>query len=512
MASAPSNQPSSATSSSGPVWAKRVGDAAVADANISYCAGYDVAGRQPADARLAEYDLQTNAAHVIMLAEQQIIPADAAKKIAGAFLQLREKVTAGEQILRPAAEDIHMSIEAAAGEMIGAEASGHIHTGRSRNDQVATDMRLWLRDQVVHSIEEIAVLGEAIATHARQHPQTVCPGFTHGQPGMVTSWGHWTMSYLPRLLRDARALAALLPDLVTCPLGAAASYGTSWPVNRMRTAELLGFQHPTPSGCDGIWSRGETESRYAFALAQYLSHLGSIGQDIILLTTTPRLWLRLADEHVTGSSIMPQKRNPDFAEVTRARAANAAGIAQSLLGISMNLQSGYNRDSQWTKYLIFDAADNASGAGALFGQVFDKLQVNADAMLAACQEGFLNATDVADFLARSRKIPFRATYKIVGGAVKDAEKSGRLTREIINAHLEGAAPLTAEEWATLEDPRGLLEARKQPGNPQPAETLASIEILLSEIREVRELARAKAGKWRNAVENTFKELSALAGK
>ncbi len=497
-----------------PVWSKRVGDASVADANVKFCAGYDVAGRGAADSRLAPFDLQTNAAHLLMLEEREIIPQEPAAEAASGLLKLKARLEGGEDLLRPSCEDIHMSVESLLTELVGADAGGRIHTGRSRNDQIATDMRLWLRDTVAAFAEDFALVGRALATHARQHLHTVCPGFTHGQPGMVTSWGHTAMSYMPRILRDLRALAAILRELSTCPLGAAAGYGTGWPIDRNRTATLLGFKHPSPSGADSNWSRGEMEGRLAVVLAQFLSHLAGIGQDIILLSSPPRDWLRLADEHVTGSSIMPQKRNPDFAEVTRARAAHALGIAQGLLGISSVLPSGYNRDTQWTKYLAFDAADNALHAGPLFADVFDRVRVNAPAMRAACDVGFLNATDVADYIARSRRIPFRACYRLIGAAVKECESAGRLTREAMNPILaaEQLAPLSESEWQRLEDPAALLMLRAQPGNPHPDETAKSIDILLAEIEEERALIAGKAAEWRAAIDRLWGQVKATAGE
>ena len=496
-----------------PVWAKRVGDAAVAEKNVDFCAGYDMAGRQPADERLAPHDLCTNAAHLLMLTGQEIVTSEVGSQCAQALLQLRERVARGENLLLPGCEDIHMSIETHIGQLAGAFVAGHLHTARSRNDQVATDMRLWLREEIAAFAEEVLNLIETIATHAAAHTETVCPGFTHGQPGMVTSWGHWTMSYLPRFVRVLRQLPPLLRDLSTCPLGAAACYGTSWPIDRRRTATLLGFRHPTPSGTDGIWSRGELEGRFGTILAQFLGHLSSVGQDMILLSSPPRDWLRLADEHVTGSSIMPQKRNPDFAEVTRSRAHVAVGYANSLQGIGVALPSGYNRDSQWTKYLAMDAADNARGAGDLFAAVFSRIQVNAPSMRAACDEGFLNATDVADYIASSRRLPFRQCYRFIGPTVKDCEPEGRITLPKLNARLEqeGITPLSEGEWQRLEDPTALLRQRQQPGNPAPESTSESIGILLAEAREEAETVRTRAAQWHTQLDRLFDELKELAG-
>ncbi len=500
-------------SSPRPVWSKRVGDASLNEQNILFCAGRDVVGTPPAEERLAQADLATNAAHLLMLVEQGLVTTEDGSAAATALLELRRREQAGQSLLDPACEDIHISIETAVTRAAGEGAGGRLHTARSRNDQVATDMRLWLRAETADAVAELAALAEAIAGHARTHLDVPCPGLTHGQPAMVTSWGHWTMSYLPRLLRDARLYNALLRELVTCPLGAAASFGTSWPIDRARAAELLGFRHPTPSGADGIWCRGELELRFAEAAAQQLGHLAGIAQDLILLSTPPRDWIRLADEHVTGSSIMPQKRNPDFAEVTRARAAHARGIVQSLAGITTALPSGYNRDTQWTKYLLFEAADNLAGAAAVYTSVFGRIRVNGPAMRAACAVGFLNATDVADYLARTRGLPFRSAYRHLGAAVQACEGHGALTREALNAALDrdGIPPLTAAEWEPLNDPTGLLSLRDQPGNPHPERTRHAIDLLLGEIREEAAAASAEEKKWRAAEDRLWHLLAKLAG-
>jgi argininosuccinate lyase len=314
------------------VWAKggRPQDASLAALNAAYTAGRDVAGRPAADHALVAADLETNAAHALMLGEVGILTDDEQRRILAALLDLKAAASRGEAIVDPRAEDVHMSIEQRVTAAAGAGAGGRLHTGRSRNDQVATDMRLWLRGEVLVLGDELRDLVGSLLRHAARHAATVCPGMTHMQPAMVTTWGHWTASYIPRVLRDMRQLAALLDDLDECPLGAAASFGTSWPIDRARTAELLGFKRPTRNGADGIWSRGELEARFAAIAASVLGHLAGIGQDLILLSTPPRLMVRLPDEFTTGSSIMPQKRNPDFAEVTRARAAVARGHAQAL--------------------------------------------------------------------------------------------------------------------------------------------------------------------------------------
>ncbi len=497
-----------------PVWSKRVGDQAVADVNIQFCAGYDVKGREAADKRLAPFDLETNAAHLVMLVEEGLLTTEDGEALAGALIDLRKRVASGEDILLPTAEDIHMSVETHVTARIGEGAGGRLHTARSRNDQVATDMKLWLRRETAAIAESLYKLAQSLADHAEQHVETVCAGFTHGQPAMVTSWGHWTMSYIPRILRDLRQVMGLLQDLKTCPLGAAASYGTSWPINRERTAQLLGFKYPTPSGTDAIWSRGELEGRMAEALARFLTHLAGIAQDLILLTTPPRKWLRLADEHVTGSSIMPQKRNPDFAEVTRSRASYALGISQSLNGISSVLPTGYNRDSQWTKYLAMDAVDNARGSAELFSDVFKNLTVNKQEMEADCRIGFLNATDVADFLSSKRNLPFRTCYRLLGEITKACEDAGEIQLHTVNTVLdrEGIDQISDGEWEKLENPRLLLELRDQTGNPAPKRVKESLKLLRRELEESISDLHKTVQDWDEASEKLWKLLEVMAAR
>ncbi|MEQ8822370.1 MAG: argininosuccinate lyase [Sumerlaeia bacterium] len=492
-------------SAPGPVWAKRVAheERETAALNVAYCAGRDVKTRPMADEALIPYDLATNTAHALMLAERGILSSTEAEAILRGLAEVKRRFEAGDPVLDPACEDVHMSSEVIVTEIAGPEAGGRLHTGRSRNDQVATDMRLWLRERLVALAGEIAVLTRVLADHAKRHANTVCPGFTHMQPAMVTTWGHWVAAYLPRFLRDLRAIEALLAECDECPLGAAASYGTSWPIDRNRTAELLGFKRPAPSTIDAIWSRGELESRFAAIVAQVLSHLSGIGQDLILFSTPPREWLRLPDGCVTGSSIMPQKRNPDFAEVTRSKAAVAAGHVQQLLGIAHALPGGYNRDTQWTKYIAMDVAEEVRNGPLLFAAAFEGLKVNTEEMREACREGFLNATDVADFLARSRKLPFRSCYRVVGAAVKASEAEGELTLEALNDALAEVAPdarpLELEEWLGLSEPERLLSQRTQTGGPHPDAVAGDAVALGEECQAVTRRIQRAAERWQGAM-------------
>lgn len=466
----------------GPVWAKRVG--AVGDHNIAYCAGRDVASRPACDHALAVHDLDTNAAHVLMLGEAGAIKPQEASALLGALVQLRARALAGEDLVRPHAEDIHMSIEVAVGELVGPVA-GRMHSGRSRNDQVATDMALWLRGRVAERAEEAMRLAGTIAMRAHEEAETPIPGLTHQQPAMVTTFGHWLASYLPRLSRVVGQWRGFLIELEECPLGAAAGFGTSWPIDRERTAELLGFTRPSHNSMDTVWRRGEFEARHAFLLSQLLGSLSGIGEDLMLLSSPPRAWIRLDDASVTGSSIMPQKRNPDFAEVTRAKAAVVSGILQSLLAIGARAVAGYNRQSQWTKYLAMDADAEAAGACDLFAAALAGMQVRRAEMRDACTRGFMNAADCADLLSRTRSLPFRETYRLLGAIVAASEAKGAIDFDKLDQALaeSGIEPLDRAERLALSEPENLVQARRHAGGPRPDDVHESVERVLEELME-----------------------------
>lgn len=459
---------SKSAKSSSPIWAKRTG-AGPSPRMLAYCAGRDVAGRPAADEALIPYDLWTNRAHCQMLAKRGIIDAETQTAIASALEQIEKRWLAGKFRLAPRLEDVHINIERAVAAIAGEDAAGVMHTARSRNDQSATDVRLWLRDQLLGRIDGLAAVVGALAAFARKYATTVAPGFTHGQPAMPTSLGHWAASHAFALARDAQALAMLWPIINQCPLGAAASFGTSWPIDRDMTAHLLGFDRPVPNSLDAISTRWESEARLASVLAIMMTHLSSLGQDLIFHTTPPRLGLRLSSAHVTGSSIMPNKRNPDFAEVTRARANAVANLSSMLTGVGRGALSGYNRDTQWTKYWIMDVLDEVGEAPELFAEAVAALEVDKAALAESAAEGFSLAADLADRLAHTRQIPFRKAYHIVAEAVSRDEAHGWITPDTLNEILarERIAPLFgASEIAEAGDPARAIEERASFGGPQ----------------------------------------------
>lgn len=486
-----------ARAATSPIWAKRQGEGGPSARALAYCAGRDVVARPPADLELAPYDIWTNRAHCRMLRRRGIIDEATWRAIADALNRLDSELAAGRFTLDPTLEDVHMNVERWVAGVAGEAVAGVMHTARSRNDQSATDVRMWLRDRLIERVEGVAAAIAALATLARREAGTLAPGWTHGQPAMPTSFGHWAAAHAWGLVRDAEALRALWPLINVSPLGAAASFGTSWPIDREMTARLLAFDAPQANSLDAISTRWESEARLGTTLAVMMTHLSSLGQDLIFLSTPPRAAVRLSSAHVTGSSIMPNKRNPDFAEVTRARAGAVHALCQSLLGVGRGALSGYNRDTQWTKYWVMDLLWEVGEAPEVFAEVVEVLQPDRRALADLATAGFSLAADLADRLARTRSLPFRRAYHVVAEAVAHDEAHAWIRLETINAILqrEGIAPaLTAEELAETGDARRMLAERSSLGGPAPDDVREQADRLKQAAADARAWARAQRRK------------------
>lgn len=411
-------------------WGERLKEAPE-KANIEYCAGRDVSARPMADAVLIPFDCWQNLAHVTMLTEQGIVPKAASVKIKKAISEFESLAAEGKITLNPDKEDVHTNIEHFVADRLGKEISGYIHTGRSRNDQTTTVVRMFIRDRLVAFALELEALIDSILNCASKYENIPISGFTHYQPASITTVGHWFVSYAQMLARDLDRLWSSFERLNISPLGAAASFGTSWPIKRERTANLLGFGSVQENTMDCITNRWEMEAEAGTALEFCITHLSIISQDLILLSAPQFGIVEIADRFVTGSSIMPQKRNPDFAEVTRAKAVVAQNLVNSLFGIARGALSGYNRDTQWTKYLIIDLFDEVQQAPAIFRGVFNTLTINTEKAIESAKQNFVNAVDVADALAQESGLPFRTTYEIASKAVRLSEGLGSIDVEIV---------------------------------------------------------------------------------
>ncbi len=462
------------------VWGSRL-SSAPDQLNIEFCAGRDVKNLPMADEVLLKYDIWTNLAHAQMLCKSEIISRSELTDLTAALLDLYEETVSGNFTLDPAKEDVHINIEHYITQIKGIEAGKKIHSGRSRNDQIATDMRLYLRDELINLAKNLLFLIGKIIEKAETEKKSILPGFTHYQPAMITTAGHWLTSWSQALLRDTKRIFNSLIEINSSPLGAAASFGTSWPIDREYSAGLLGFERVDENSLDSICSRGEYESAIASVLSMMMNHLSSISQDLILLSTPYYDMLHIDDRFVTGSSIMPQKRNPDFAEVIRSKAATCHGTLMALLGILKGSMSGYNRDVQQSKYLIMDLFRECNDTPRILAGVCESMIFKHEKMQQHCHSGFMNAADVADWMAQKFKLAFRECYEVLSLAVKYGEKAGQLTYEALNQAVEETnlpIKISQSDVEFLNTPSSLINQKKHTGGP----ALKSVEQMIKNQR------------------------------
>jgi argininosuccinate lyase len=395
------------------------------------------------DRKMWRQDIRGSLAHAAMLARQGIITVEDAGQIEAGLKQIAAEIEAGNFPFVQELEDIHMNIEARLTDRIG-EAGKRLHTGRSRNDQVATDFRLWVRDAIDGIDGQIADVMLALATRAAEHAADPMPGFTHLQTAQPVTFGHHMLAYVEMLSRDRGRLADCRRRLNECPLGSAALAGTSFPLDRTMTAETLGFNRPTANSLDAVSDR-DFALEFLSAAAISAMHLSRLAEEIIIWCSAPYRFIRLSDAYTTGSSIMPQKRNPDAAELVRAKTGRITGALVGLLTVMKGLPLAYAKDMQEDKEQVFDAADAwALGLAATAGMVRD-MKPDVKRLRAFAGSGFATATDLADWLVRVLKLPFRTAHHVTGRLVAMAED-----REIDLAQLSLADMQSVEPGITQE--------------------------------------------------------------
>jgi argininosuccinate lyase len=374
------------------------------------------------DKRLWREDIAASRAHAAMLRDQEIISAsDAAAILEGLDLIAAEYERDGvpEEI---ELEDIHMSVEHRLGELVGA-AAGRLHTARSRNDQVATDLRLWVRGECDQAIDEIRNLQRVLVGRAEEHAETVMPGFTHLQVAQPVTLGHHLMAYYEMLGRDVSRFSDARERMNECPLGSAALAGTGFPTDRHALADALGFERATRNSLDSVSDR-DFALDYLGAAAQCSLHLSRLSEELIIWASAPFGFIKLSDEFSTGSSIMPQKRNPDAAELVRGHSGRILGALASLMVTMKGLPLAYSKDMQDDKEPLFEARDMLNlSLQALAGMV-ETIEFVSERMRVAAAQGFSTATDLADWLVREADVPFREAHHITGRAVRAAEERG----------------------------------------------------------------------------------------
>ena len=374
------------------------------------------------DKRLYTQDIAGSKAHAAMLAQQGIISKSDAKEITRGLDQVQAEIEQGKFTFSTALEDIHMNVEQRLKDVIG-EPAGRLHTARSRNDQIATDFRLYIRDCVDHFDGQLKDLQLALAEKAAAHAKTIMPGFTHLQVAQPITFGHHCLAYVEMLARDRSRLADARKRMNESPLGAAALAGTSFPIERTMTAKALGFDRPMRNSLDAVADR-DFVLELLSAAAICATHLSRLAEEIVIWSTTQFRFVKLSDKFTTGSSIMPQKRNADAAELVRAKPGRILGAFTSLLVVMKGLPLTYSKDMQEDKEPAFDAIDNLSLAVAASAGMVRDLVPNAEVMRLAAASGFSTATDLADWLVRTLKMPFREAHHVAGSLVALAEKQG----------------------------------------------------------------------------------------
>lgn len=374
------------------------------------------------DRKLWRQDIEGSLAHAAMLAHVGILSPEEEAAIRQGLSEIAQEIAEGRFAFREALEDIHMNIEARLTERIG-EAGKRLHTARSRNDQVATDVRLWVRDAIDGLDAQIKDVMRALADRAAEYADTVMPGFTHLQPAQPVTFGHHLLAYVEMLSRDRGRFADCRRRLNECPLGAAALAGTGFPIDRDFTAKALGFDRPMRNSLDAVSAR-DFALEFLSACAICATHLSRFAEEIVIWTSPAFGFLRLSDAFTTGSSIMPQKRNPDAAELVRAKTGRVAGALVGLLMVMKGLPLAYGKDMQEDKEGLFDAAETMALALAATAGMVRDMRADVARMRAAAGEGFSTATDLADWLVRELRLPFRDAHHITGRLVALAEARG----------------------------------------------------------------------------------------
>ena len=374
------------------------------------------------DRRLYAQDIRGSRAHAAMLAAQGIISTSDAEAIREGLLTVLSEIEAGDFPFRTELEDIHMNVEARLKEIIG-EPAGRLHTGRSRNDQVATDFRLWVRDQCDGAIEALQALIRAALSQAEAGADWVMPGFTHLQTAQPVTWGHHMMAYVEMFGRDLSRFQDARKRMNESPLGAAALAGTGYPIDRHATAQALGFDAPMANSLDAVSDR-DFALEFLSASSICAVHLSRLAEELVIWSSAQFRFVSMSDKWSTGSSIMPQKRNPDAAELIRAKIGRILGATVALFTVMKGLPLAYSKDMQEDKEQVFDAADSLMLALAAMAGMLSDLTANRDRMEAAAASGFSTATDLADWLVRELGLPFRDAHHVTGSLVGLAEKKG----------------------------------------------------------------------------------------
>lgn len=423
------------------------------------------------DRRLYRYDIAGSVAHASMLSHVGIITADECSTIIAGLQDIQAEIERGDFDWSVELEDIHMNIEARLIERVG-ETGKKLHTGRSRNDQVATDLRLYLRDEIDSLCAALTRLQVALVDIAADEADTIMPGFTHLQVAMPVSFGHHMLAWEAMLERDHQRLRDCRARVNVMPLGAAALAGTGFPIDRAYTAGLLGFDSMAGNSLDAVSDR-DFVIEFCAAASLIMMHLSRFSEELILWSSAQFDFIELPDRFCTGSSIMPQKKNPDVPELVRGKSGRVTGHLISLLMLMKGQPLAYNKDNQEDKEPLFDTVDTLQGALRVFGDMMPAVTVKHDNMAAAAKQGFSTATDLADYLVR-KGIAFRDAHEIVGRAVRHGIETGKDLSAMTLDELQGFSSVISDDVFAVLTLEGSMAARNHPGGTAPAQVRAAI--------------------------------------
>jgi len=423
------------------------------------------------DQRMARHDIEGSIAHATMLGHIGVLSTEERDAIVEGLRTIGADIEAGRFRWSTALEDVHMNIETALTERIG-QTGKKLHTGRSRNDQVATDVRLLLREEIDTIAQTLRMLRAAVLDVAEREADAVMPGFTHMQTAQPVTFGHHMMAWQEMLERDSARLAEVRRRVNRMPLGAAALAGTSFPIDRTMCAELLGFEGVCENSMDAVSDR-DFCIEFIGAASLVMMHLSRMSEELILWMSAQFDFIELGDAYCTGSSIMPQKKNPDVAELVRGKSARVIGHLNTLLVVMKGQPLAFNRDNQEDKEPLFDTIDTVRSSLAVFAGMLPTLEVKRDTMRAAAARGYSTATDLADYLVR-KDVPFRDAHEVVGRAVRLAIDSGRDLDELSLDELKGLADVIDTDVFDVLSVEGSVAARDHLGGTAPAQVRKAV--------------------------------------
>ncbi len=475
------------------LWSGRF-DEAMDDSTLEFTSSLNI------DVMLSFYDVMGSLAHAKMLKKCKIIPAKDADTIIQGLKTIVAKMESGEFEIDEKLEDIHTNVEFQLTDLIG-PAGGKLHTARSRNDQVATDFRMYMRDAILDVISSLNTLIETLSNVAKENEDTILPGFTHMQHAQPVTLAQHILAHAFRFLRDVSRFFDAYDRMNYCPLGSAALAGTTYPIDRHMTAELLGFKGPTLNSMDSVSDRDfVTETSFCASLTSI--HLSSMAEELVLWSSQEFGFIEMDDRYTTGSSIMPQKKNPDIAELIRGKTGSINGSLVTMLMMTKGLPLSYNRDLQEDKAPVMMAMENLQACIDMMSKLILTMKVKKDVMLEKVSSGFINATDLADYLV-TKNVPFREAHGIVGSAVRYCIEKNKNLDDLKLEEFKKFSPLIEKDVYEFIDVKNCVERRNSFGGTSSGSTFEQITALMQEHMESEERTRQET----ELIDKCWKELT-----